>query len=105
KTPSPGTSSTKMNHHPSSFDCWSISRARRNCHGYKNYSGREPGVTGVALNAEPGQTAGRKKGTWPTVHRLSDLTGPSESNRRVGALVPGSDKALRRWRHALGADR
>jgi hypothetical protein len=28
-----------------------VSRARRNCHGYKNYSDRETGVTGVALNA------------------------------------------------------
>ena len=28
-----------------------VPRARRNCHGYKNYSVRETGVTGVALNA------------------------------------------------------
>jgi hypothetical protein len=30
RTPSPGTSSTKMNHHPSSLDCWTRNGYRRN---------------------------------------------------------------------------
>ena len=44
-----------------------VSRARRNCHGYKNYSVRETGVTGVALSAG---TDIRRRGTSISLQSL-----------------------------------